>query len=349
MTIFVLICVLMLLLALGVIAIPLLRAAPSANPEQKPRNRYAALVLTCVSVSVFSGAMYMHVSNWQWSASTAVAATPPNAAEIEALLDALKTSPDNLQTRLALAQAYVAAGNFALAGQSYQKAYDLSKGQNVDAVTGLLESLVLTDQSAMNGRAALLVEQALRLQENNPKALWYGGLIALQAENLQLARDRFSSLLAMGPPDSIRGVLERQVQDLDEQLNASAGVAAAAVVDSKRKITVAVRLSAAVKQQLTQPVSVFILARNPQQPGPPLAVERHTSDQLPLQVELTVADAMLPTRTLNDADIIEVVARLSASGAPTEQPGDWYGVATHSFVEQGDVGSLSIEITQRVP
>ncbi|MGE0188642.1 MAG: tetratricopeptide repeat protein [Steroidobacteraceae bacterium] len=350
MTIFVLICVFMLLVALGLIAVPLLKGEAIAELENKPRNRYAVLVLTTLSVSVMAAGLYMHASNWQWGASaTAVGGqAPTDSAEIGALLQQLKTSPDNLEARLSLAQAYTAAGSYVLAGQAYEQAYNLSNGQNIDAVTGLLEALVLTDQGSVNGRAALLVDEAFKLQANNPKALWYGGLVALQSENLSLARDRFKTLLAMSPPDSIRMLLERQVQDLDEQLNA-AGSAVPAAVKSERKITVQVRLSAGVKQQLTQPVSLFILARNPQQPGPPLAVERHGSDELPLNVELSVADAMLPTRTLNDADTVQVVARLSASGSPAEQSGDWYGAATYSFATQGEQGSVTIEITQRVP
>lgn len=349
MTMFVLMCVLMLLVALGLIAVPLLKTAASAELETKPRRGYAVLALTIGSVSAVSVGLYMYASNWQWGVSTAVAGSEAqaNSADIEALLQQLNTSPDNLEARLSLAQAYVAAGSYALAGQAYEQAYNLSKGQSIDAVTGLLEALVLTDQSATNGRAAALVDEALKLQANHPKALWYGGLLALQSENLSLARDRFKTLLAMSPPDSIRMLLERQVQDLDEQLTA-AGNALPTAVESQRKITVQVRMSAAVKQQLTQPIALFILARNPLQPGAPLAVERHNSNELPLSVELSVADAMLPTRTLNDAETVEVVARLSASGSPTQQTGDWYGVATYSFATQGEQGGVTIEITQRV-
>jgi cytochrome c-type biogenesis protein CcmH len=96
-------------------------------------------------------------------------------------------------------------------------------------------------------------------------------------------------------------------------------------------------------------VSLFVLARNPQQPGPPLAVERHLSSELPLQVELTTDDAMLPTHSLANAQDVEIVARLSASGMPTEQSGDLFGSAAYSFAKQGEQGSVTIEINQRVP
>jgi cytochrome c-type biogenesis protein CcmH len=100
---------------------------------------------------------------------------------------------------------------------------------------------------------------------------------------------------------------------------------------------------------LQQPVSLFVLARNPQQPGAPLAVERHQSSELPLQIDLTTDDAMLPTHTLANAQEVEIVARLSASGTPTEQSGDLFGSAKYSFAQQGEQGSVTIEINQRVP
>jgi cytochrome c-type biogenesis protein CcmH len=156
-------------------------------------------------------------------------------------------------------------------------------------------------------------------------------------------------LLTLNPPPQVRSLLERQIQDINQQLGETAKPDMAAATMSARKIVVKVTLSAALKQQLQQPVSLFVLARNPKQPGPPLAVQRHLSNELPLQLELTTADAMLPTRSIANAQDIEIVARLSASGTPTEQSGDYFGSVPYSFVKQGEQGSVAIEINQRVP
>jgi cytochrome c-type biogenesis protein CcmH len=269
------------------------------------------------------------------------------------LLAQANREPNNVDNWKALGRAYVSAGSFALAGNAFEKAYELTQGKDVEVLTGLAEALVLTDQTSLNGRVGVLIDQALQLQPKNPKALWYGGLVALQMENLPLARDRFTTMLALGPPPQIRTLLERQIQDLNQQLgDASASAAtppAAPTNASARKVTVKVSLSPALQQQLKGPVSLFILARNPAQPGPPLAVERHQSSELPLQVELSAEDAMLPSRTLASAQEIQIVARLSASGTPTEQSGDLFGTVGYSFAKQGEQGSVTIEINQRVP
>lgn len=348
MMVFVLICTLMLLMAMALLAKPLLRR----REDETYSNRISVFVFTSLSVGLLAAALYLGNTTWPWQTgaptSTPVAVANSGAA-IDTLIEQTQAQPDNLEVWLELGNAYVSNNNFALASNAYQQAYTLSKGQNIDAVTSLAEALVLADQSSMHGRAALLIEEALKLEPNHPKALWYGGLLALQAENLPVARDRFKALLVLNPPQQVRTLLERQIQDITQQLGESAGSTIPTPSATPRKVAVNVSLSAALQAQLKQPVTLFVLARNPKKPGPPLAVERHTSSELPLQVELSADDAMLPTRTLADSDEVEIVARLSASGTPTEQSGDYVGKAVYSFAQQGEQGSVTIEINQRVP
>lgn len=322
MIVFALVCALMVLVAIALIGMPLLK-----RQEGEPYSRrLSVFVLASLSVSLLASTVYLANTNWPW-----------------------QSDPYNVENLKNLARSYVSAGNYALASNAYQQAYDLTKGQDVEVLTGLAEALVLTDQTSLNGRAGVLIDEALKLQPNNPKALWYGGLIALQLENLPLARDRFRTLLALDPPPQVRSLLERQIQDLTQQLGESPDTGAAPAATSARKVLVSVTLAPSLQQQLKTPMALFVLARNPQQPGPPLAVERHLSSELPLQVELSADDAMLPTRTLANATEVEIVARLSASGMPNEQPGDYYGRAAYSFGKQGEQGSVTIEINQRVP
>jgi len=362
MTMFLLGCVLMVVVAIVLIARPLLhnKTEGAENSGNKRRNS-AVLLLVSLAVVVLSSSLYLHGSNWQWSRGDLVASTQSGNAtvtdtpEIRSLVEQIKTDPENATLLVKLGSAYVSAERFAQGAEAYQRAYELTKGQDLDAITGWAEALVLADPSAVNGHASVLIEEALKINPRHPRALWYGGLVALQMQNLSVARDRFQTMLELDPPDSVRKLLERQVQDLNDQLGATnknadtKGKPDQASDGSDRKIVVQVKLSPALQKQLKQPVSLFVLARNPEQPGAPLAVQRHQSDELPLKVELTVADAMLPTRTLKDAQSVEVVARLSASGMPTEQSGDLYGVARYSFARQGAQGNVSIEISQRVP
>lgn len=362
MTMFLLGCVLMVVVAIVLIARPLLRnKTETTEKSAKSRSNAAVLLLVSLIVSMVSSGLYLHGSNWQWNGGDLVASTQSgnstvtDTPEIRSLVEQIRIDPENAALLIKLGSAYVAAERFAEGAAAYQRAYELTKGQDLDAITGWAEALVLADPSAVNGHASVLIEEALKINPRHPRALWYGGLVALQMQNLSVARDRFQTMLELDPPDSVRKLLERQIQDLNDQLGATnknagtKGKPDQLADGSDRKIVVQVKLSPALQKQLKQPVSLFVLARNPDQPGAPLAVQRHQSDELPLKVELTVADAMLPTRTLKDAQTVEVVARLSASGMPTEQSGDLYGVARYSFASQGAQGGVSIEINQRVP
>jgi cytochrome c-type biogenesis protein CcmH len=158
----------------------------------------------------------------------------------------------------------------------------------------------------------------------------------------------------------MRSLLERQIQDLDQQLNeAGQGAPAAAAPGSEgpaataqRSIRVAVSIAPQVHEQLKGgPLPLFILARDPSAGGPPLAVQRHSSSDLPLTVELSERDAMIAARTIASVPRVQVVARLSRSGTPQAQSGDYYGEAEYEFSKNAGAGgsTLNIIIDRAVP
>ena len=73
-------------------------------------------------------------------------------------------------------------------------------------------------RSELDGRAGRLFEQALALDPHSGKALFYGAAAALRRGDLPLARERFASLLALGPPPNVKPILEAQIAAIDRQL-----------------------------------------------------------------------------------------------------------------------------------
>jgi cytochrome c-type biogenesis protein CcmH len=163
-------------------------------------------------------------------------------------------------------------------------------------------------------------------------------------------------MLVQNPPEQIRSMIERQVQDLNQQLGEqsaatgpapAAGPQAPAAAGQSRSIKVSVKIAPAIQQQLSGPLPMFILARDPDAAGPPLAVQRHSSSDAPLNVELSERDAMIAARSIATVPRVKVVARLSKSGAPQAQSGDFYGEADYEFAK--DTGTLQITIDRSVP
>ena len=58
--------------------------------------------------------------------------------------------------------------------------------------------------------------------------------------------------------------------------------------------------------------------------GPPLAVIRRPPDAVPGEFSLSDANSMIQGRSLSAYPEVTVVARLSSSGQPGAQPGDWF-------------------------
>ena len=90
--------------------------------------------------------------------------------------------------------------------------------------------------------------------------------------------------------------------------------------DPPTAISVAVSLTAFPNVDSGAPV--FVIARDPDAPRPPLAVRRLTVGDLPARIVLTDADAMMPGRSLSDLASVELLARVSLSGSPSARTGD---------------------------
>lgn len=360
MTVFVIVCAAMLAAALLWVTLPLLRPKNAEDASQTRSERQASTVVIALFVPVIAAAMYAGLSNWDWKAAQIAA---DNQANVEQMLtqleDKLKQNPQDEKGWLLLGRSYAALERFAPAVEAYQHAYDLTKGEDVEAIVGLAEALVMVDQKELSGRAGKLLEAALEKQPTNPKALWYASVAALQAGDLRLGRDRLQMLLAQDPPEELRGILQRQIQDLTQQIgdgtegaaaNASAGAATAqapAKPGVQRVIRASVSIDPKIQQQLHEPIALFVLARDPSASGPPLAVQRRISSDAPLTLELSERDAMLPTHTIASVPRVQVVARLSRSGAPQAASGDFYGEADYDFSK--DTGTLHIVIDRTIP
>jgi cytochrome c-type biogenesis protein CcmH len=331
-----------------------------------------------VAVPLLSIGLYLGLSDWEWDRAEAETQQADDMDTALAGLEAkLAKNPEDIEGWLMLGKSYTAVGRPARAVDAFQKAYDVSKGENIEAVVGLGEALALTDEASMTGRAGALFNEALERDPNHPKALWYGAVAALRAGDLKVGRDRLQLLLAQNPPEQMRGVIESQIQDLNQQLGetgegtpaatgatpalppshppipasptaspAATPTPAAEAPAGQKVLRVAVTIAPEVKKQLSGDVPLFIIARDPAG-GPPLAVQRRTSSAAPLTVEFKESDAMVAGRSIGTVASVQVVARLARSGTPQQQSGDFYGEATYEFGKSS--GTLNIMVDRTVP
>lgn len=356
MTTFILIAIALTIAAIAVVIVPLLRKrAGSSEPA-------VGAAFAVAGVLVFgAAALYVVWSNWSWSAAEESADSPQTM--VSRLARRLERNPDDLEGWLMLGRSYAVLEQYPLAMRAYQRADRLAGGKNAEALVGLAEALVLTDETELDGRAGQYIEKALELDPKSGKAQFYGAAAALRRGDLRLARERFTALLSLDPPANVRPIIEQQIAAIDERLGAAgtsggsgettrsapASASAAATPSAPAKpvpsVRVRVTLSPKLSGSVTADAPLFVLVRDPRQAGPPLAVKR-LSSRFPQDVELTTEDSMLPGRTFSAGQLVEVVARVSKSGNPVGTSGDPFGLAAHRV---GEGGVVDIEIGHVTP
>jgi cytochrome c-type biogenesis protein CcmH len=188
-----------------------------------------------------------------------------------------------------------------------------------------------------------MIEEVLAAEPGNPKGLWYGGLVALEGGREDLVKARWSRLLELNPPDEIATMLRTQLTALGAAPTAPPPAGGGAVATSGPSVRLDVSLGAG--RAAPPNASLFIFARAPGG-GPPVAVIRASANALPGQFTLSDENSMTGGPSLADFEELMLVARVSTSGQPTEQPGDLYAQAVFRPKEGGTVALVIDQVVQ---
>jgi hypothetical protein len=84
-----------------------------------------------------------------------------------------------------------------------------------------------------------------------------------------------------------------------------------------------VALADALSNQVPSGLTLFIVAKSLDSPGPPVAVVRTQTGQWPMRFLLDDSLAMVSSRTLSKAGRVSVEARISHAGTAIAQSGDF--------------------------
>ena len=352
MTTFVLLAAVLTLAGVALIAVPLLKKKPV---EYSP-TPWTALIAAGVLV-LGSAVLYVRLTNWSWNPK-ATEDTPQTM--VARLARKLEQNPDNLDGWLMLGRSYTQLQEFQLATRAFQRADRLSGGKSAEALIGEAEALARSDEAELNGRAAKLIEQALVVDPSSGKALFFGAAVAMRKGELPLAKERFTKLLALDPPDNIKPLIQKQIDQIDQQMagggptlaagatgaaDGASGVAPTQAADSGARVRINVSLAPTLAQSASGSSPLFVFVRDPSRPGPPLAVKRLES-HFPQTVELTASDSMVPGRAIAAGQKVQVVARIARSGNPVGASGDPIG---ESAYQVGRDGLVNIVIDHVMP
>ena len=334
---FIAIAIVMILGAVALVVVPLFRNAEARAP--------VAGLVAALSIPAAAALLYASLSSYPWGGVAPVSrAATAASAETGELQRRTAEHPEDTTAWLALAQRYMDEERFADARTAFSRAGELDP-ENAEAKLGGAEAAILLDRAALNAEAGQAIEQVLVAEPANPKALWYSGMAALGRGDKVAAKDRWERLLALSPPEQVRQIIEAQLAELSGQGWPEARPKPD-TADAGMRLAVRISVAPGLVSRVKVGAPVFLIARDPDRPGPPVAVVRREAATLPSTLEITDADLMLPGQTLTDLAQIRLTARVANGGDARAMSGDVFG---ETLWTRGAVTPLEITMDSVVP
>jgi cytochrome c-type biogenesis protein CcmH len=304
----------------------------SEADSEKSRGKWMAIVvllaIPAVSVSLYLVyGEYRVVKNPQLAFAAPqqqqAAAAPQMSLEemTVAIKQRLKDNPEDAEGWFMLGRTMMARQQHDQAVTAFQRSNDLLADEP-GIMFALADALAMQNNGNLLGEPEELVQRALKLAPRFPNGLWLAGMAAEQRQDYKSAHRYWSLLLPLiadNPASSreVQGLLAKLEQRDPELVKTATG-------DDAVRIKLLVDISAELKAKASPDTAVFIYAKAMQGPPMPLAVRKLQLSDLPVSLTLSDDDAMMPSMKLSSFDQVIVGARVSSSGNPVAQSGDFY-------------------------
>lgn len=204
---------------------------------------------------------------------------------------------------------------------AFQRSNDLL-GDEPGILFALADALAMQNNGSLLGEPEVLLQRGLALAPRFPNGLWLAGMAAEQRKDYKAAHRYWTLLLPLitENPTSTREIqgLLAMLEERDPEL------AKTVTSDGGPRIKLLVDISAELKAKASPDTTVFVYAKAMQGPPMPLAVRKLRLGDLPVSLTLSDDDAMMPSMKLSSFDQVIVGARVSSSGNPVAQSGDFY-------------------------
>ncbi|THJ14158.1 MAG: c-type cytochrome biogenesis protein CcmI [Nitrospira sp. CG24C] len=326
--------------------------------RRQMNSRPVAFALAVI-VPTVSGLIY-------WQIGNPLAMTQPTAASLSAQggpegahssADALEGLVERLKQKMAqnpndgvgwglLARSYVGLGRYAEAAAVYENAVRLIP-DDAQLLADYADTLGVVHGRKLEGKPEVLIQQALKIDPRNVKALMLAGTVAFTRKNFARAAKDWEQARANLPADVDPEMTQQLTAAIDEARSQLGGgqsmvsaltepAAPAQPAGQPRVIkgTVAMAPSLAGKGSPTD--TLFVFAREMNGPPMPVSIVRATRKDLPFTFRLDDSTSPMPSRKLSSAGPVVIVARLSKSGQAMPQSGDLEG--TSQPVQSGGEG-----------
>ncbi|GMR15014.1 MAG: hypothetical protein BMS9Abin30_0630 [Gammaproteobacteria bacterium] len=193
------------------------------NPENRkiaPRRSKQTIFAIVLLVPVLSIGLYSLLGNMD----IATGNVDPSSRQgreihdlVAALAQRLESQPDDVRGWVMLGRSYAVMEQADKAVAAFEKAYALSP-EDPDVLTGLAETLALSNNNQLAGRSMELLRKALEINPDDLRTLWLAGYAEVQLGNNDQAIKYWQSLLSLLPTDDKAvGVVRESIARLGVQ------------------------------------------------------------------------------------------------------------------------------------
>lgn len=233
-----------------------------------------------------------------------------------ALRTKLITAPDDHIGWLLLGRLHASLNRLDEALHAFAKAYELAP-DHAGVLSSYSQTLVMTGQDEYLRQAQALIQRAIAL---NPQDINAYGMLAVASTSLgdtQLAVDSWRKLKEKLPEsDPMRIEVDKRIAELSGKSLSSVPTSVVITVD----------IAPNLLKKIPQTGFLFVFAQDAQgQNRMPAAVVKTPLAQLPAQIELSDANAMMPSYTLSQLSQVKLVARISLDENVAQAQGELQG------------------------
>lgn len=263
------------------------------------------------------------------------------AGDMNALLDQLyqklKAAPEKIEGWQLLARSAMNAQNYGLAEEAYSQIISLAQGQesnNLAPLYGLLaQAQYYAAEGKMSNEVKDSIAQAFSMDKNELNAL---GLLAIDAftnQRFAEAKKHWLTILEIYPDHPAYASIEAGIKRANAELGVAVDEGLKNVADTSLPgVLVQVSLDPSIAERVSPDDVVYVVAKQVSgtavNKNIPLAVSRHRVADLPIAVMLDDSFAMAPIAKISMADTVVVVARVSKTGNPVAQKGDFEAMSS---------------------
>ena len=251
------------------------------------------------------------------------------ASMVDNLIKRLENEPDNLEGWRMLGRTYAIMGRFSEAREIYEKLL-LKSPDSPDALVNLADVFAMTQDGSLMGKPVELINKALSIDPENPKALALAGTAKFEQGEFIKAAGYWEELLSVIPEES------KLAKSVSGSIKQAKALASNNQSDSeKNKETVnkilpptisgIVNISPELANKVSPEDKLYIYARAKNGPRMPLAIVILRAKDLPAKFTLKDGMGMNPNLKLTSFPEVIISARVTKSGKAMASSGDLQG------------------------